>query len=228
MWDPVLPLLAPQRDVIAVDMPGFGASPGVPEPTASALAGAVVSFIDELGLERPHVAGCSLGGWVALEVAVRGAARSVAGLCTAGLWAEPLEPRRESARRSARLALPLLPLIAHTRRGRRLALNNAVAHPERVPARDVGRLVRSYATAPAFLEASRLMRAGRFGHLAEIDVPVTLAWGEHDTRVSKPRALPPNVRSVDLPDCGHVPMWDDPELVARVLLEASGADAAEA
>ena len=67
------------------------------------------------------------------------------------------------------------------------------------------------------------MRAGRFEHLAEIDVPVTLAWGEHDTRVSKPQELPPNVRSVDLPGCGHVPMWDDPELVAQVLLGASPA-----
>src|SRR5687768_17836124 len=63
-WDPVMDILATERDVIAVDLPGFGASPGLPQalaydlPTTSAVFGA---FCTELGLERPHVAGNSLG-----------------------------------------------------------------------------------------------------------------------------------------------------------------------
>lgn len=205
-------------------MPGFGESPslnGTP-PAPAALASAVHSFLGDIGVERYHVAGCSLGGWVALELAHAGHALSVAGLCTAGLWAKPLAPRQERARRSARLALPLLPLITRSARGRRLALGSVMTRPERVPPAAARALIRSYALSPAMPEASRLMRASRFEQLAAIDVSVTLAWAEFDGLVSPPRSVPDGVRTVELPGCGHVPMWDDPELIARVLLDASG------
>lgn len=71
-WDPVIPALAERFDVIAVDLPGFGDSeplpPGV-EPRPTALAAAVAGLLDDLGITTPHVAGNSLGGWVALELA---------------------------------------------------------------------------------------------------------------------------------------------------------------
>ncbi len=65
------------------------------------------------------------------------------------------------------------------------------------------------------------MRAGRFAGLEQIQVPVTLAWPEHDRLVTRPRRLPANTRSVVLRGCGHIPMWDDPEAVTELLLEAS-------
>jgi pimeloyl-ACP methyl ester carboxylesterase len=65
------------------------------------------------------------------------------------------------------------------------------------------------------------MRAGRFEGIERIRVPVTLAWPQFDRLVGPPRHLPPRVRSVVLRDCGHVPMWDDPEQVAQVLLAGS-------
>jgi pimeloyl-ACP methyl ester carboxylesterase len=80
MWKPVLAALERERDVIAVDLPGFGGSPTLPigvRPSAAALAGAVAEFLDSLGIERPVVGGNSLGGWVALELAARGRARAV-------------------------------------------------------------------------------------------------------------------------------------------------------
>ena len=83
MWRPVVPLLAREREVIAVDLPGFGASPPGPE-TVEGLADAVAGFADELGLERPHVAGNSLGGGVALELAARGRVRSACGVSPIG------------------------------------------------------------------------------------------------------------------------------------------------
>jgi pimeloyl-ACP methyl ester carboxylesterase len=82
VWEPVLERLATQRDVIAVDMPGFGASPALAngsEPTPTALAAAIGRFLDSLGLERVHVAGNSLGGWVAFELAKAGRALSATG-----------------------------------------------------------------------------------------------------------------------------------------------------
>ena len=65
------------------------------------------------------------------------------------------------------------------------------------------------------------MRASRFARLADVGVPVTLATGDHDRLVRPPAQAPPGVRLVVLRGCGHVPTWDDPEQVARVLLEGS-------
>ena len=79
IWNPVLDRLASSRDVIALDLPGFGGSPelapGTP-PTPANLAAAVASFCRRIGVERPHVAGNSLGGWVALEMGRLGSATS--------------------------------------------------------------------------------------------------------------------------------------------------------
>jgi pimeloyl-ACP methyl ester carboxylesterase len=224
MWSPVAARLAAERDVIAIDLPGFGASPpldGREPPTPRALAEAVAKGLAGVVDEPFHVAGNSLGGWIALELALAGHARSVTAIGSAGLWPEPLVPRRSAARRLARLARPLLPAITRTARGRRLALGATISRPERVPAAEALHLARSYATAPGFDAVNDAMRAGRFTGLADIRVPVTLAWPEHDRLVARPRALPPAVRSVVLHGCGHLPTWDDPEQVAGVLLAGS-------
>ncbi len=226
-WSPVLDRLAAERDVIALDLPGFGGSPsldGAGPPTPRALAAAVAQFLDGLDLDGPpHVAGNSLGGWVALELALADYARSVSAIAPAGLWPEPLVPKRGLARTLARAARPLLPALVRSPRGRRIALAGSIADPEAVPPAAALRLVRAYAEAPGFQAVNTAMRAGRFTQLGEIPVPVTLAWPEHDRLVARPRTLPPGVRSVALPGAGHLPMWDAPELVAELLLEASAA-----
>jgi pimeloyl-ACP methyl ester carboxylesterase len=225
VWEPLLERLAAERDVIALDMPGFGASPALmngADPTPLALAAGVGIFLDSLGVADAHLVGNSLGAWVAIELARAGRARSVLGIAPAGFWSRPLGPRRGLEPRTlARLALPLLRVLSRSARGRRLALGGAVAHPERVPPDAAYRLVRDYARAPAFVRANQAMRSALVGELEELSVPVTLAWAEHDRLVRRPDRSVPGARMVDLPDCGHIPTWDDPELVARLVLEAS-------
>jgi pimeloyl-ACP methyl ester carboxylesterase len=226
VWEPVLDRLARERDVIAVDLPGFGASRPLANgaaPTPRVLAGAVASFLDELGLRRAHVAGNSLGGWVALELAKAGRALSVTGLCTAGFWARPLGPKAGGdVRRLGRALLPIVPAVLRTQRGRHLLLRSSVGHPERVPPAAAARLVRSYLTSPGFDGANSAMRAAVFSGVEDIRVPVTLAWAELDRLVRRPRETVPKWRTVVLQGCGHIPTWDDPDQVARVLLRASG------
>jgi pimeloyl-ACP methyl ester carboxylesterase len=225
VWEPLLDLLAGERDVIAVDLPGFGRSAPLANgaaPTPQLLAWSVARFMDELGIERAHVAGNSLGGWVALELAKIGRAMSVAGLSTAGLWRRPLGPRPGADRRRiGRALLPLLPALLRSVRGRRLLLRSSVGYPERVPPAAASRLVRSYITSPGFEGANAAMRAAVFSGVEHIRVPVTLAWAELDRLVRRPRETAPGWRTLVLHGCGHIPTWDDPEQVARVLLRAS-------
>ena len=225
VWEPVFERLAAERDVIAVDLPGFGGSPPFAngaEPTPQALAAELARFLDSIGLARAHVAGISLGGWVALELAKAGRALSVTGLCSAGFWRRPIGPREgPDIRRAGRILLPAVPAIVRSRRGRRALLRGSIGHPDRVPPRAAARLVRSYVTSPGFDAANAAMRADVFSGADQIDAPVTLAWGELDRLLRRPRTKPSHWRSFTLRDCGHIPTWDDPAQVARVLLAAS-------
>jgi len=226
VWAPVADRLAPARDVIAVDLPGFGESPelsGNGPPTPAALAAAVARGLrEDAGLDAPaHVAGNSLGGWVALELALAGHARSVTAIAPAGLWARPLAPRRSAARTVARIALPVLGALVKNPATRRLALAGVVADAEHVPPAAAHRLVRAYATAPGFRAVNDAMRAGRFTAMDRIEVPVTLGWPDRDRLVARPADLPRRIRNVALPGTGHLPMWDDPDAVAALLLAGS-------
>jgi pimeloyl-ACP methyl ester carboxylesterase len=229
IWRPVAERLAAERDVIAVDMPGFGRSTPLADgtaPTAANLAAAVIGFCEDLGVSRPHVAGNSLGAWVGLEMARAGAASSVGGLSPAGLWRKPLGPRKRERWNQGQRLRPLVSALLRTRRGRALLLRTTVADPERVPAADAAAWVNGYLDSPAYPAANREMRSSAFEHPEEIKVPVTIAWGKLDRllRAPRPERMPPQTRYLELPGCGHTPTWDDPELVTKVLLEASARD----
>ena len=223
VWAPVTPLLAGEREVIAVDLPGFGGSPPLQgaEPTPARLAEAVAGGLAAHGVEDFDVAGNSLGGWVALELALAGRARSVVAIGPAGLWREPLAPRRGTAHTVARLASPFAGALARVPALKHIAMAGFVAQPERMPATAARDLIRAYGLAPGFTEVNAAMRANTFSRLADIRVPVTLAWPEHDRIVGRLRNPPPNVRAVTLPGAGHLPMWDDPGQVASLLLSSS-------
>jgi pimeloyl-ACP methyl ester carboxylesterase len=223
-WDPVVETLARVREVIAVDLPGFGESPPLDgSPTVGALATAV----EELDLERPHVAGNSLGGGVALELGRRGWARSVCAISPIGFAAGREGAYARGMLRSIRAVAGALDAHAETAYGgavRRTALMNLiVARPWRIPGPAAAHMnhctARSRgwdATLPAVSDWTPVMP----------ECPTTIAWGERDRLLLTSRQAPraerrlPGARHVRLRGCGHVPMWDDPEQVARAILDA--------
>jgi pimeloyl-ACP methyl ester carboxylesterase len=226
VWRPVLPLLAREREVVALDLPGFGASPVGPL-TIEGLAHAVAAFAAQLGLERPHVAGNSLGGAVALAMGAEGHARTVCALSPAGFGARRsryttavLRASRLGSRALAPLAGPLCARPA----GRAALLAHAAARPWRIPAADAAETVRAFAAAPAF---DRVLDRANEWSAGVPSCPTTVAWAQRDavlpriTHARRARRALPAARHLVLHGCGHVPMWDDPEQVARVLLEAS-------
>jgi pimeloyl-ACP methyl ester carboxylesterase len=234
VWEPLIPSLSQQRTVIAVDLPGFGRTPPLtgPSPTPAALAAAVAEGLGELDLPRDgngrvHVAGNSLGGWIALELGLRGAAASVTAIAPAGLWSGPLLPKASLGHLLARALEPVALAAAATGPGRRALLTGSIVHPERMTTRQAQSLLRAYAHAPGFVAVNNAMRAGRFVELERITVPVTLVWPDRDRLVRRPASLPEHVRNIELQDAGHVPMWDAPGRLVHTLLDASAEPLAE-
>ncbi len=231
VWEPVMELLAAQRDVIAVDLPGFGGSDPLPEGTphsAVEMGRAITAHLRELGVERPHLGGNSLGAWATLEMAADGDAASVCAISPAGLWAEALGARAYDSRSKARRFRPLLMAALRTRRGRKLLMRTTVGRPERLSGEEAVRWMSSWLDAPSYDDANAMMRATPFERAAQVDVPVTIAWGEADRLVRPPRPerMPPQTRYLVAPGWGHTPTRDDPEGGAKLLLESSAAGAA--
>src|SRR4051794_39684448 len=142
-WAGVRPLLARRNDVVALALPGHrgGAAPGRRPVRVAALVDAVELALDELGLERPHIAGNSLGAWIAIELARRGRARTVCALAPAGSWTAGGAGQRSGARRIRRLVRSArlggrIPWALRSPAVRRLALRDVAAHGERLRAQE--------------------------------------------------------------------------------------------
>jgi pimeloyl-ACP methyl ester carboxylesterase len=227
MWRPLLPRLAREREVVAVDLPGFGGSPLGPR-TVEGLAEALARFVSGLGLERPHVAGNSLGGAVALTMGAEGTARSVCALSPIGFVAGREKAYGRAVLVGTRvLAIALAPValvVARSAVLRTLLSSHAAARPWRIPPEDTAHWTRMYARAPAFWD---LLETLDGWHAAVPACPTTIAWGERDRllifsrQAPRARRLLPEARHVVLRGCGHVPTWDDPAQVAGVVLSAS-------
>lgn len=232
-WYPVVDHLAERRELVLVDLPGHGESDPLVSDHRSAvdvLRDELTAFLTEQGLDRPHIAGNSLGGRMALEAGVLGLARSVTALSPAGFWRSDAgfgytRQIFRTVERVGRRVGPRAPQLVDSVAGRALMFGWITAHPGRLdPARALGDFEAFTRAEPAL---DLLVReATPFTGTVPVDTPVTVAWAARDlvlppyqARQAK-RALPA-ARHVRLPGCGHVPMSDDPRLVAGVLLKGS-------
>jgi pimeloyl-ACP methyl ester carboxylesterase len=226
-WDPVRDALAARHDTVALDLPGFGASPPLAQaPTVPALADAVAVEIASLGLEKPAVAGVSLGGGIALELAARGAVRSATAISPLGF---PTRREEAYARASllttltlARALAPVAPALAATAPTRTLLAWQVYGRPWRVPAAVVLQAAEDLRRAPAAAAAIRAAAGWRAGPVPP-DVPVAILWGARDALLLPRQGLRaqrhiPHARLVALPGCGHLPFHDDTAAVAAALL----------
>jgi pimeloyl-ACP methyl ester carboxylesterase len=228
-WKPLLRALAARHEVLALDLPGFGtAPPAAAAPSIEVLADAVERELDEAGIDRAHAAGNSMGGSIALELARRGRATRVVVLGPAGMEtpAERLGviALNESQRAAYRLAAPAAELVAANPVTRSAVLGWLHGRPWRVAAADGAAEIRDFAGAPAFHAAlRRVTGAWAPAELAGVRVPVRVCVGSRDVLIGAPNAprfvaAIPGAALVPLPGCGHVPMADDPALVARAIL----------
>lgn len=227
-WSPVLDRLAEHHDVIAVDLPGFGASPLAADRDYT-MPGAVkmaAEMFTSFGLDRPHVAGNSLGGVLSIELASRGLVRSATALAPAGFWSARdrawalyvLTMIRAGARGPAWLRAALV----NRKLSRMLGACVLYGRPSSLLAAEVLADMTALAAAPAFDLVARAGRNYVFAGPAPT-VPTTVVWGSRD-RILWPRQarraalLLPEATHVMLPGCGHVPMSDDPTRIADLIL----------
>ena len=229
-WGEVPELLAARgHDVYVVDLPGHGESPRPSRPDGWSMRSHAEQFerlFRELGIEQPHVVGNSLGGAMALEMAAReGVVSSVTALSPAGFF-PPWHLPNVAANLLLMKAGSHLPEALHRRLNaqswfRKLAFRSLYTHLEKVTLEDaVGdtlNLRRAKGFWPHFIRGT-FLRTTR-----HVVVPTTIAWGDGDRLLlpSEARAARerlPEATHVPLPDCGHCPQIDHPELVVDTVL----------
>ncbi|HEY1974077.1 MAG TPA: alpha/beta fold hydrolase [Pseudonocardia sp.] len=232
-WKPVLPLLEPHHEVIAPTLIGHSGGPALAEgvpPSVAALVDGVAAELDALGLDRVHIAGNSLGGWIALELARRGRARSVVVFSPGGAWRSDRRYALLGAGIRAGVAAmdlmgPRLERLALTPRGRRLLAGAQFEHPERVDPAELIADIRALRASPILGPLTRVLGQAPLAPLPEPGCPVRVVWARRD------RVIPfhefgaplmerlPTAELIMLDGVGHVPMPDDPETVSRLILE---------
>ena len=238
VWTPVLDLLEPHHDVIAPTLRGHGG--GLPldddvTPTLAALADGIEEDLDRLGLTEVHVVGNSLGGWLAIELARRGRARSVVLFSPAGAWRS--QRRIDLTATAIQLSVgvstrfaPHAEAVAANRALRWLMLTGQVADPSRVTPESLAANIRASAQSPAVDALLRLLPQRTVDPLpSDHSYPIRLVWSTRD------RVLPfegfgvpmlarlPGAELVHLGGAGHVPMSDDPATVAQLILQVTQA-----
>jgi pimeloyl-ACP methyl ester carboxylesterase len=232
IWAPVVPALSERHDVIAVDLPGFGDSSVGTGSSITHLISAVTTLVDELGLQRPHLAGNSMGGGIALELGRRGLAASVTAFSPIGFWKTPGRIWTQQAlggeRRLGAKIRPAIPRLLATTAGRGALTGLVFGRPSRLGPSVVIDDIDALIAAPGFEQAAASFTGHRFAGVGQLaDIPTTVAWGSRDllltyaTQHRRARAAIPTAHHVTLRSCGHTPFYDDPQLCVRTILDTT-------
>jgi pimeloyl-ACP methyl ester carboxylesterase len=231
-WHRVTPLLVDHFAVVTPTALGHcGGPPVVTRPVRIAdVVDDAERTLDRLGIETAHLAGNSMGGWVALELARRGRARTVCALSPAGTWDASSREHRATrailarARTDTQRSQHLLPLALRLPAVRRFALRSTAADGARVSRQEILGAVRDLlgcAVVDDLLDTGESLPS-----LDPVPCPITIAWCGEDRLLLESvngalaRTLVPGARHLTLPGVGHVPMLDDPALVAATIREA--------
>ena len=235
-WLPVVPELARRHRVIALDLPGFGAS-SKPRGRYDAdwFARRVFGLMDQLDIERAHIAGNSMGGRVAIEMGMLdpGRVNGIACLCPAAAFSHrPVLWLVKLLRPELAFAASRLPR-ARMKEG----LRQLFADPARIEdswfeaaVDDFMTTWRSPRARMAFSAAARNIyldepdgETGFWTRLAAMEPPALFLYGAYDVLINarfglRVRRALPNARVVVWDDCGHVPQIEHPQKTARTLL----------
>jgi pimeloyl-ACP methyl ester carboxylesterase len=230
-WSLVLDALAARHDVLAVTLAGHAGGPALGD-----LADAVEAALDEAGWPTAHIAGNSLGGYVALQLAQRGRARSVVALAPAGGWAPGDTSWREvlgyftGMQAQVREIAPHAAAVAANPNGRRAATQMITVNWEHIPADLVEHLIVGAARCDgAQALIAQATEEGWPLDPARIDCPLRIIWGREDRLLPWPSAAAgyrsafPTADWIELDGVGHCPQLDVPLETAQLILGLTAA-----
>ncbi|QMW02484.1 alpha/beta fold hydrolase [Spirosoma foliorum] len=236
VWDLIIDELATQRDVIALDLPGFGQSPALlGEVSIPTLADAVIDFLIQHQLLGIDAVGNSMGARLVLELARRGnVVGAVVSLDPGGFWQGwQVAYFYQSVRLSAQLSKliqPILPPLVSNPVSRTLLFAQFSAHPWTIPAEVALNEFREFLPTPSFTKLLDSLAHGPPQQGAPIgSIPnLVIGWGCQD-RICPPSQsrlalkLFPDAQLHWFSNCGHVPQLDVPaETIALILAVTDG------
>ncbi|GAC1436058.1 MAG: alpha/beta hydrolase [Solirubrobacteraceae bacterium] len=232
-WELVLPELERHHDVLAPTLLGHAGGSPLEGPASHALlADEVERAMDSVGFSEAHIVGNSLGGFVALQLAARGRARSVVAFAPAGGWAEGDPSFKETMdhfsalREQLKVVGPQADFIAASPEGRRAATSFITTNFEHIPAELIAHQIRGAAGCTAAGQLIDLAARGGYPMRADhIRCPVRIVWGTADRILPWPSAARryqtdwlPNADWVELDGVGHCPQLDVPTETAQLIL----------
>jgi len=233
-WKMIRPALQERFQVITFDLPGHGNTAFDPDQPMDpySLALLIKDQLDELGIERAHFAGNSLGGWIALEIAAAFPERtkSVIGLAPAGLWLVPTTHRSilgASSRFMAQYTYKYADQLMKQEWARKLGFVEVSPRWRELPHETIVDAVVAYGSSEGYFPAWDGMLKRRFDKPISSEIPVTIIFGDTDktlpAQTSQERTLAPaHARWVTLSQSGHAPMWDSPqECIAEIIYTAA-------
>lgn len=234
VFKPILAELSKNFRVISVDLPGHGQSRySKSQAMDPASLGAAIfeTLNSEYGIEKFHVVGNSLGGWIALEMAASRPEQilSVTGLAPAGLWLVPAPGRLPSEARLYYLAKTLKAFIKvalKSKKLREIGFKRVSPKWQELSYETCFDASIAMTNCRGYFPAWDGMIGRRFDAEISESVQVTILFGDRDNTlpadVSQERSLTPSHSMwLTIENCGHAPMWDHPDLVLKAVLETT-------
>jgi pimeloyl-ACP methyl ester carboxylesterase len=227
------PGLDADYEVLAPDLPGHADSPPLSgRPSIGAITDAIEADLDTLGLGRVHVLGSSIGARIALELAIRGRARSIVAIAPSGLGLPPERAYQGAVMSTARVLMqtirPVIDVAARFPMGRALLLTNLRAAPWLSSEAEARALGDGFADSPDFWQQLwwAVLMDVPLG-LEKIECPVVLAQGTIDVmstgQTLRYLAMVPGSRFQPLLGAGHAPQSDAPGAILGLVREATAA-----
>ena len=233
-FKPIISALSQSFRVITVDLPGHGQTPfdltQSMDPRSLGLA--VFDTIEiEYGIRSFHVAGNSLGGWIGLEMAADQPDRvkTLTGLAPAGLWLQPASGRAPSEARSyymAKVTKPLIKTGLHLKALRKIGYSTVSPKWQELSYEICYDAAYAMAHAKGYFPAWDGMLGKRFDAHVPESIPVTILFGDTDNTLPYPdsqeRSLAPaHCTWLVIDQCGHAPMWDQPDLIVKLIKQTT-------
>ena len=232
-WSTILGALSQHRTVIAIDLPGHGATPAEADSgTFAGLVGSVARYITDNGLTGVDVVGSSMGARVVLELARRGGVGNVVALDPGGFWRgwerTFFKVTIGLSGKLLRAIRPLLAILSRYAATRTALLAQLSVRPWVLDPKFVATELTGLSTTPTFDALVRDLARGpeQTGPAAASTGRVVIGWGRQD-RLCLPRqaaraktAFP----SADLhwfESSGHFPAWEMPDETVSVILAAT-------